>query len=176
MSHSYTAAEKGGQETKMLRIYLNDHLTAATASVELAHRLRDGHTETAMAVDLERLAAEAEQDRAALLAVMRSLGVPVSRPRLVAAWLGERAGRLKTNGRLTTSSPLRTVVELEGMLLAVQARILLWRLLAGLADAPGRLDADRLEELRFRAEAQVDLLERLRLRAADEVFRPAPAV
>ena len=47
-----------------------------------------------------------------------------------AGWLGEKAGRLKLNGRLFEYSPLSRVVELESLTLAGTARQLLWRSLA----------------------------------------------
>jgi hypothetical protein len=58
------------------------------------------------AAPLSRLAAEIAQDRSALLDIMASLGVTVQMYKIGAAWLGEKAGRLRFNGRLLARSPL----------------------------------------------------------------------
>ena len=45
-----------------------------------------------------------------------------------------------------------------------------WRTLRTLAETDTRLDADRLDELISRARRQADLLEELRVRAADQAL------
>ncbi|GAB3671143.1 hypothetical protein GCM10028832_44890 [Streptomyces sparsus] len=166
-------AEPAGQENKLLGIYLNDHLAAATAAVDLARRVADGHADTAMSGELDRLTDDVEQDRATLLDVMRLLDVPVRKYKIVAARLGESIGRAKPNGRLVRTSPLRSVVELDGLLLAVRDKALVWRTLTQLAEQEQRLDADRLDSLLRRAQEQTELLERLRSRTVGEVLVPA---
>ena len=52
-----------------------------------------------------RLAAEIAEDRAALLDMMSALGVPVRSYKVRAAWIGEKAARLKLNGYLLARSP-----------------------------------------------------------------------
>ena len=46
------------------------------------------------------------QDRVALLKIMATLGIPVRTYKVFAGWIGEKAGRLKFNGRLFARSPL----------------------------------------------------------------------
>jgi len=155
-----------GSGTELIGIYLNDHLAGATAGTELAHRIARSHDEVADRATLQRLAGEINADRRALLEIMALLGVPVRHYKTTAAWLGERAGRLKFNGRLRTRSPLSSLEELELLRLGVEGKAAGWRTLRELAGAEPRLSGAWLDELLTRARAQADLLEDLRVRAA----------
>jgi len=155
-----------GTRTDLIGIYLNDHLAGATAGTELAHRVARSHDEVADRATLQRLAGEINADRRALLEIMALLGVPVRHYKMAAAWLGERAGRLKFNGRLRTRSPLSGLEELELLRLGVEGKAAGWRTVRELAGAEPRLSEAWLDELLTRARAQADLLEDLRVRAA----------
>jgi hypothetical protein len=104
---------------------------------------------------------------------MRALGVPVRGYKVYAAWIGEKAGRLKFNGHLLSKSPLSYLETLEMMRLGVEGKAAGWRTLRVLADSDKRLDSARLDELISRARRQSDVLEELRVRAADEVIADA---
>ena len=151
---------------RLLGIYLNDHLAGATVGTELAHRIARSHDEVADRATLRRLAGDINADRRALLEIMALLGVPVRHYKTTVAWLGERVGRLKPNGRLRTRSPLSNLEELELMRLGVEGKAAGWRTLRELAATDPRLSAAWLDELLDRARAQADLLEDLRVRAA----------
>jgi hypothetical protein len=87
--------------------------------------------------------------------------------------VAEKAARLKLNGRLLSRSPLSDLVELEGLRLAVEGKAAGWRTLLGIADQEPGLDADRLQELVRRANAQISRLEELRVTTAAELFSRA---
>lgn len=157
-------------DSRLLGIYLNDHLAAAVGGTELARRLAGAERGRPGGDVLERLAGEIDEDRTALVDMMAALGVPVRRYKTLAAWAGERVARLKPNGRLITRSPLSRVEELELMRLGVEGKAAGWRTLRVRADHDSRLDADRLDALVARARAQTDQLELLRVRAAAEAF------
>jgi hypothetical protein len=76
----------------MVGIYLNDHLAGATAGTELAHRMARSHKDREEGSDLRGLAAEIGRDRAALLDMMASLGVPCAATRSVPPGSARRAG------------------------------------------------------------------------------------
>jgi hypothetical protein len=160
----------GGARQDLLGIYLNDHLAGATAGVELAHRMARSQAGPGSAGTLQGLAAEIARDRSALRDIMAGLGVPVRAYKVAAGWIGEKAGRLKPNGRLRSRSPLSNLEELEMLRLGVEGKAAGWRTLRVLADGDPRLDAARLEGLITRARDQANLLEELRVRAADEVL------
>jgi len=175
MARAETARDSGQSEVSMLGIYLNDHLAGATAGTELAHRMARSHGDGKNGGTLRRLAAEIAQDRAALLDIMTALGIRVRRYKVGAAWVGEKAGRLKFNGRLFARSPLSDLEELEMLRLGVEGKAAGWRTLRTLADTDTRLDPARLDELISRARRQADLLEDLRVAAASQVVRAYPS-
>ena len=169
MARTDTAHDSGQSDASMLGIYLNDHLAGATAGTELAHRTARSHRDGKNGATLRRLAAEIAQDRAALLDIMAALGIKVRHYKVGAAWVGEKAGRLKFNGRLFARSPLSNLEELEMLRLGVEGKAAGWRTLQTLADTDTRLDPGRLDELISRARRQADLLEDLRVGAAMQV-------
>ncbi|WP_340374464.1 hypothetical protein U5640_04300 [Streptomyces sp. SS7] len=170
------SATAGGPDRRtVLDVYLNDHLAGATAGAELARRMVREHDDPAYAEDLRRLAAEIAQDRRSLLGVLADLGIPVRHHKVYAAWLGEKAGRLKPNGRLLRRSGLAVLVECEAMRLGVQGKALLWRSLLAASPREPRLEPVRLRELLERAEGQLRAVDELHRRAATALLS-APGV
>ena len=151
--------------SKYLATYLNDHLGAATAGVELARRAARQNEGTELGGFLSELVAQVEADRATLEAIMAELAVKPDRAKVAAGWAAEKVGRLKPNAQLRGYSPLSPLVELEGLLVGVQGKLAMWRALAEVADAIG-LDRPRMEALAVRAEGQQADLERHRLDVA----------
>ena len=169
MTRTAISRSTGPSRRGMLGIYLNDHLAGATAGSQLAHRMARSHRGKEEACR-SACAAEIAQDRSALLNIMASLGVTVRAYKVGAAWIGEKAGRLKFNGRLLARSPLSDLEELELLRLGVEGKAAGWRTLRAQADTDARLDAGRLDELIARARSQADQLEELRIRAASRVI------
>lgn len=167
------AADPRESRAHALEVYLNDHLAGATGGARLAHRLASHQGDPERARELTTLASEVDRDRTTLRQLMRELGVPVHRYLLTAALVGERLARLKPNGRLLRKSEVRAVMELETMLLGVQGKAALWRLLRNLPEGRVRGRAELLDGLLTRADRQADTLERLRERAAVEVMAGA---
>jgi hypothetical protein len=161
--------------SELLPIYLNDHLAGSTAGLELARRALRSNSQNDYGPPLARLAAEIEEDRKTLLSIMASLGVGTDRAKQVAAWLAEKAGRLKLNGRLLGYSPLSRLMELEILELGVTGKLALWRALHLLAVHEPRLDRGELERLIGRAEGQVGEIETLRERAVGDAFAAGAA-
>ncbi len=154
----------------LLGIYLNDHLAGATGGVELARRAAAARRGGEAGEVLRAFAADVAADRAALLDIMAALGAPVRAYKVCAGWIGEKAGRLKFNGRLLSRSPLSSLEELEMMRLGVAGKAAGWRTLRLLADTDPRLDRGRLDELLARADSQLGRLEDLRVRAARSIL------
>ncbi|WP_333777494.1 hypothetical protein [Streptomyces sp. IBSBF 3136] len=160
-----------GTDLNLLGIYLNDHLAGATAATARVCRLTRSSGDRELADALGPVGAEIVRDRAALLGIMRALGVPVRRYKVCAGWAAEKLGRLKGNGRLVRRSPLSTVVELEALRLGVEGKAAGWRTLRCLTPAEGRLDVRQLDSLIERAERQRDVLEEWRVRRAGTALR-----
>ena len=156
----------------MLSTYLNDHLAGATAGLELARRSRTANRGNRYGDYLDALAGEIERDRDTLLEVMRRLDIGVDHAKQVVAWLAEKLGRLKPNGRVVGYSPLSRLVELELLALGVEGKRALWRSLDRAVGEDPRLAGIDFAELGRRAQAQRRQLEGRRLRAAGEAFAP----
>lgn len=152
---------------ELLAIYLNDHLMGATGGVELARRIVASQPDGEAKEQLRRIADEIAEDRAALVMIMRRLGIRADRLRVALGWVGEKAGRLKFNGTLLSRSPLSSVLELEAMRLGVEGKAAGWRTLQAISMHDGRLDTEHLDHLIARATEQIDTLERLRIAAAE---------
>jgi hypothetical protein len=153
---------------RLLAIYLNDHLAGATGGLALAKRARDNDPDGSSGTSLAKVCAEIETDRETLLAVMDELGVHRDPIKPVIAWLAEKLGRLKPNGRVRGYSPLSRLVELEMLHLGISGKRDLWAALE--ATLNRRLSRFDLPELIARADGQRDQIERLRRAAAAEAF------
>ena len=157
-------------QSDRLAIYLNDHLAAATAGVELARRAAASNRSNDYGRVLDELSEEIGTDREKLKEVMRRLSVGPDRAKVAAAWTGEKIGRLKLNGQFRGYSPLSRLVELEGLSVGVEGKLALWQALRRrFADDP-RLRGVDFGELVDRARAQRRRLERQRERAAEEAL------
>lgn len=156
-----------------LKIYLEDHYAGATAGTQLAHRTAGANEGTPYGEPLSRIAAEIEQDRDSLRAIMTELGVGPDRLKTAGAWAGEKMGRFKLNGHLTGYSPQSRVLEIEGLVIGVTGKLCLWRGLRHVAQQETRLRVGELDLLIERAESQREELEALRLTAVAEAVAAA---
>lgn len=153
-------------EERYLAIYLNDHLAGSVAGIELAKRAAGNNEGTPVGEFLSQLVTDIDEDRAALEAIMDELGVRKDLLKDAAAWVAEKVGRLKLNGKLIGYSPLSQLIELEGLALGVEGKLSLWRALQEVqGEYPALADAD-LDRLADRAKAQQEGLERFRREAA----------
>jgi hypothetical protein len=96
--------------------------------------------------------------------VLQATGVRPSPIKPRVAWMLEKIGRLKLNGRVRMYSPLSRLLELEGLTAGIAAKRSLWQALALVDDA--RLAGFDFDSLRSRAEAQLEGMEPHRLEAA----------
>ncbi len=157
-------------ETKLVGIYMNDHLAGSTMGLELARRAASSNEGTELGDFLAGLADEIERERETLKSMLDHLGVPENRIKVPIAWAAEKVGRLKPNGQLTGYSPLSRLIELEGLALGVTGKLALWRALAA---TRGDLGEFGLQDLIEQAQEQRDELEGRRVEAAREAFGAA---
>jgi hypothetical protein len=155
---------------RLLEIYLADHLAASTAGVALARRIARSNAGTALGDALRPLAAEIEDDRRMLRAIVAALGFRESKAKGAAAWFGEKVGRLKLNGQLRGYSPLSRVLELETLSVGVAGKLALWQSLQSVPALGSRLPDCDLDQLSERARRQRAEIEEHRLEAARETF------
>lgn len=132
----------------LLQIYVGDHLAASAGGIALARRCQRNNRGTALGTVMEAIADEIQADARVLSEIATELGARRSRVKRVAVIVGERLARLKLNGRLGSYSPLSRVIELEGLMAAIDMKRSLWRSLAASPFAPmlARFDLAALVE------------------------------
>jgi hypothetical protein len=146
---------------RYLATYLNDHLAGATGAVAMTGRAARQYEGRELGTFFARLGVEIDEDRTTLKAIMARNGLSHQRHKHAAAWLAEKAGRLKFNGALVRRSPLTPFVELETLAIGINGKLLLWRSLQ--AAPPDPETAAQVDYLIERAEQQLAEVERLRI-------------
>lgn len=154
-----------------LSVYLRNHEAAGRAGFDLFRRTVANHRDKPYAEDLAELAAEVREDLDSVQTLMRRAGVQPDLLLGVALRLGERVGRLKPNGRLVRRAPLSDLIEIELLVVAVQAKAAGWRALAaaGLGDHSGPLEIATLIQ---RADKQAERLAAIHRSVAAAVLTP----
>ena len=150
--------------SKLLQIYLSDHLAGATAGVALAQRIAKHNRGTPAGRRLAQVAHEIEVDRDTLTHLMSDLGMRRSPVKNATSWLAERLSRLKPNGRTGGDTDLQRMHELEALSLGIAGKLSLWEALgaAPQAAAAARVDLDELAE-RARSQRERVEIERIAL-------------
>jgi hypothetical protein len=153
---------------KDLDSYLNDHLAGSVSALELiAHwvKVHKGEPLGRFFVETER---EIKADQDTLRDVMRTLGAEESKMRQAGAWAAEKVGRVRLMIAGDEQGSLGLVLTLEGLIMGVTGKKLLWRALAA-AKLP-RLNIYNFEQLQGRAEQQIERIEAERIRAVSQAF------
>jgi hypothetical protein len=153
---------------KDLDSYLNDHLAGSISALELiAHgvKIHKGEPLGRFFLETER---EIKADQDTLRDVMRTLGVEESKVRQAGAWAAEKVGRARLMIAGDEQGSLGLVLTLEGLIMGVTGKKLMWRALAA-AKLP-RLKSYNFEEPQRRAEQQIERLEAERIRAVSQAF------
>ncbi len=158
-------------DNDLLRIYLNDHRAGAAAGVALCERCLRNNVGTEYEGFLRQLSQQMHEERRVFISLLHSLGIRPNPIKLMAAWVAERLGRLKLNGRVRDYSPLSRLWELESLKLAAVAKASLWRSLRAIEDTDRRLQTVELERFIEQADEQITILERHRVHAASAAFR-----
>jgi len=147
-------------DKKLFGLYLSDHLAGATAGQGRLERMARDFTDTPFHAELSALAAQLREEREYVRGLVGDFGLPRRTPRLAAAWVAERAGRLKLNGRLVKRSPMTLVLESELMRSAVMGKLGLWQTLRDLSGDLGLGDS-RFDALAAKAREQIATLDRV---------------
>jgi len=157
-------------DRKLLEIYLQDHLAGSVAGLELARRAAGSNRDGPYGAELAEIRDAIDEHRQILLSVARELGVGPSRVKDAPAWIGEKLGRLKLNGRITGYSPLSRLLELEGLFLGLSGQIRLWNALGTVAASHGRIGQADPGEMAARTERLCERVAALHARAAGDAF------
>jgi hypothetical protein len=109
--------------------YLQDHLAASVAGIELAKRCRDNNRGSELGLFLDKFVDTLEREQARIREMLDRLGASEPTVKKMAAWAAEKITRLKLNDSLLNYSDLGRVVELEALLAGLQSQIAMWRIL-----------------------------------------------
>ena len=151
-----------------LASYLNDHLAGSISALELIAHWAETHKAEPVGNFFARTEAEIKADQETLRDIMRSLGVEESKVRKAGAWAAEKVGRARLIIAGDEPGSLGLMLTLEGLIMGVTGKKLLWVALAG-AKLP-RLNSYKLEQLQGDAEQQVERLEAERMSAIRQAF------
>jgi hypothetical protein len=158
----------------LLAVYCNDHLAASIGGIELVKRMLGEHRTTDYEQPLEQLLGELREEKSSLESMMRGVGFPIRQYKLAAVWLGEKAARLKLNGRLLKRSPLSDLVEFEFLASAVRAKRSGFETLRTVAEVEPRLPKTEIDRLIRQANRQFEWLSHTRREVAATVFGGDP--
>jgi hypothetical protein len=153
-----------------LGIYLRDQLALGLVWRALASRAERNNRDSELGQALSRVATGIAEDVRTFEEIMGRLGIRPNPVKNALALAAERAGRLKLNGRLTTYSPLSRFVELEGLVMGIEGKKVLWTTLADIAELRTRLPDVDFDELMSRADRQRAELEPFRVQAGKDAF------
>jgi hypothetical protein len=156
-----------------LTTYLNDHLGASVAGIELAQRCLSNNRGSELGNFLEALLPVLQDNQVRMRKLLRRLGAQESAAKKLGGWTIEKISRLKLNNAIFRYSDLARVIELETLLLGLHAQITLWRVLEEYRLSDSRFEGIDLKQVRTQSE---DMLERLKEhhgRAAELAFAKA---
>jgi hypothetical protein len=157
--------------SKHLGTYLNDHLAGSVAALELLEHLAKKYPDTHMETFFAELHADISADQDVLRDLLRTFEEKESTVRKAGAWLLEKLGRAKLNLAEHETSGASLLEALEGLVLGITGKGLLWRALSVAAQTSPQLQGLDYAELEQRAVAQRNRVEEKRLAAARKAFR-----
>lgn len=153
---------------KELDSYLNDHLAGSVSALEVTAHWMHLHKGAPLGGFFEQIDTEIKADQDQLRDVMRAVGIEESKVRKAGAWAAEKVGRARLMIAGDESDGLGLVLTLEGLIMGVTGKKLMWHALAR-AGLP-QLNGYDFEELERRAEQQIERINSERLRAAQRAF------
>jgi hypothetical protein len=154
-----------------LSVYLNDHLAGSVAALELIEHLAKNYPDSSLENFFAELHAEIAADQDVLRDLLRTFEAKESSVRKAGAWIAEKVGRIKLGLSEHEVSGTGLLEALEGLVLGIGGKQLLWRSLAAAAESLPQLAGPDYAQLEQRATAQRDRVEEKRLAAARQAFR-----
>ena len=142
-----------------LATYLNDHLSGATAAVELLDHLASTYKQPDINGFVIQLKREIEDDTLVLEDLMARLKVEQSRSRKASAWLAGKLGELKLVVDDPAAGSLRLFESLEALSLGIEGKRSLWLALIAAAEKDPNLNLINYERMVQRAEDQRNRVE-----------------
>jgi hypothetical protein len=156
---------------KNLDSYLNDHLAGSISALEVIDRWAEDHKGEPLGSFFVQTETEIKADQETLRGIMRTLGVEESKMRKTGAWAAEKLSRARLIAAGNEPGSLGLVLTLEGLIMGITAKKLMWISLAAAKLPP--LNTCNFERLQQRAQQQVERLEAERLATVRQAFAGA---
>lgn len=158
---------------ELLHTYLNDHLAGSVAALELIEHLTKKFPGSELESFLADLYAHIEVDQEVLRDLLDAFEQSESSIRKAGAWIAEKFARPKfaIEKEDVSGSGVGLLEALEGLVLGITGKQLLWRALAAASQAWPQLRGPDYAALERRAAEQRDRVEEKRITAAREAFR-----
>jgi len=156
---------------KDLNSYLNDHLAGSVSALELIAHWAETHKGKRLGTFFVEIEKEIKADQDALRDVMSTLGIEESKMRKAGAWAAEKVGRARMIIAGDESGSLGLVLTLEGLIMGVTGKKMMWAAVDAAKLLPG--NTYNLEQLKRRAEQQVERIEAERISAVRQAFAGA---
>jgi hypothetical protein len=157
--------------TKHLSTYLNDHLAGSVIALELIEHIAKKFPDSDLETFFAELHADISADQDVLRDLLNTFGESESTVRKAGAWLVEKLGRVKLGLTENEVSGAGLLEALEGLVLGITGKGLLWRALAAASQTSPQLKGPNYAELEQRAVEQRNRVEEKRLAAARKAFR-----
>lgn len=170
-------AAAGGRvlDRESLMTYLNDHLAASVAALQLLERLVSALHEPSMVKTLRTLNEDVTAEQEMVREMIAAGGGSESTISQAVSWVGEKVSRFKIGPGESDPSGLMLFEALEAISVGFWGRRCLWSTLAHLSHQvtipPVAIDYAALEA---RAEQHLTMLERLRLQASASALSLSP--
>jgi hypothetical protein len=156
---------------KTLDSYLNEHLAGSLGALELIDHWAEVHKDEPLGSFFLEIEKEIKADQDTLRDVMRTLHVEESKVRKAGAWAAEKVGRARLIIAGDESDSLGLVLTLEGLIMGVTGKKLLWAALDAAKLLP--VSTYNFEQLQRRAEQQVERIGAERISAIRKAFAGA---
>lgn len=158
-------------KAELLHTYLNDHLAGSLAALELIEYLTKKFPGTELESFFADLYKQIEADQQVLRGLLDAFEQSESTIRKAGAWIAEKFARPKFGIEKDDVSGVGLLEALEGLVLGITGKQLLWRALAAAAQIWPQLRGPNYAELERSAAEQRDRVEEKRIAAAREAFR-----
>ena len=156
--------------TEQLSTYLNDHLAGSVAALELIEYLAKKYPDSTLETFFAELHADVSADQDVLRDLIHTFGGKESAVRKAGAWIAEKLGRAKLNLGEHEVTGVGLLEALEGLVIGITGKQLLWRALSSAAKRWQQLQGLDYVALEQRAATQRERVEEKRLAAAKTAF------
>jgi hypothetical protein len=153
-----------------LETYVNDHMAGASLAIDLLKAMKERHGDESLSQFAASILVVVEEDEETLRSFAKNIDSGSNIFKEAAAWLTEKASRLKLGG--SSSGDFGTFEALEFLSLGIQGKVSLWAALQLVAESDARLTVLDFEKLIARAKAQYGRVEERRLSLAANALSP----